>query len=256
MDGQTMFSSEQIPYGKFAKLGISEEKLRSMPESLRNTLMNGKVSPLIQAQIQTENGKVIGLPLKLQMVRDQTGAILLMAYPIRKTIANDMKMNSAELDRVSRGEVIQKEINENGIRIKNYVQLDRETKSLMQKSITQVGLAEKLREMEKINDIELGQNQKQAALDGKPIELSIGESKVSVGVDLREPQGYKVVNGDMKEWEKQQKMRYDIANEGFMGYVMTDENRWQYQQVVEKLSHQEKEEKQENRRKESTIKLA
>jgi hypothetical protein len=256
MDGQTMFSSEQIPYGKFAKLGISEEKLRSMPESLRNTLMNGKVSPLIQAQIQTENGKVIGLPLKLQMVRDQTGAILLMAYPIRKTIANDMKMNSAELDRVSRGEVIQKEINENGIRIKKYVQLDRETKSLMQKNITQVGLAEKLREMEKINDIELGQNQKQAALDGKPIELSIGESKVSVGVDLREPQGFKVVNGDMKEWEKQQKMRYDIANEGFMGYVMTDENRWQYQQVVEKLSHQEKEEKQENKRKESTIKLA
>jgi hypothetical protein len=256
MDGQTMFSSEQIPYGKFAKLGISEEKLRSMPESLRNTLMNGKVSPLIQTRIQTENGKVIGLPLKLQMVRDQAGAILLMAYPIRKTIANDMKMNSAELERVSRGEVIQKEINENGIRIKNYVQLDRETKSLMQKSITQVGLAEKLREMEKINDIELGQNQKQAALDGKPIELSIGESKVSVGVDLREPQGFKVVNGDMKEWEKQQKMRYDIANEGFMGYVMTDENRWQYQQVVEKLSHQEKEEKQENRRKESTIKLA
>ena len=256
MDGQTMFSSEQIPYGKFAKLGISEEKLRSMPESLRNTLMNGKVSPLIQAQIQTENGKVIGLPLKLQMVRDQAGAILLMAYPIRKTIANGMKMNSAELERISRGEVIQKEINENGIRIKKYVQLDRETKSLMQKNITKVGLAEKLREMEKINDIELGQNQKQAALDGKPIELSIGESKVSVGVDLREPQGFKVVNGDMKEWEKQQKMRYDIANEGFMGYVMTDENRWQYQQVVEKLSHQEKEEKQEYKRKESIIKLA
>lgn len=256
MDGQTMFSSEQIPYGKFAKLGISEEKLRSMPESLRNTLMNGKVSPLIQTRIQTENGKVIGLPLKLQMVRDQAGAILLMAYPIRKTIANDMKMNSAELERISRGEVIQKEINENGIRIKKYVQLDRETKSLMQKNITQVGLAEKLREMEKINDIELGQNQKQAALDGKPIELSIGESKVSVGVDLREPQGFKVVNGDMKEWDKQQKMRYDIANEGFMGYVMTDENRWQYQQVVEKLSHQEKEEKQEYKRKESTIKLA
>ena len=73
---------------------------------------------------------------------------------------------------------------------------------------------------------------------------------------MREPQGFKVVNGDMKEWDKQQKMRYDIANEGFMGYVMTDENRWQYQQVVEKLSHQEKEEKQEYKRKESIIKLA
>ena len=50
-------------------------------------------------------------------------------------------------------------------------------------------------------------------------------------------------------------MRYDVANEGFMGYVMTDENRWQYQQVVDKLSHQEKEEKQERSHKESVIKL-
>jgi hypothetical protein len=245
MDGQTMFSNEQIPYGKLAKLGISEEKLLTMPENLRNTLMDGKVSPFIQAQIQTENGKVIGLPLKLQMVRDQTGAILLMTYPIRRTIANDMKLNATELERLSHGEVIQKETNESGIRMKKYVQLDRETKSLIQKNVTQVRLTEKLREMEKINDIELGQNQKQAALDGKPIELSIGESKVSVGVDLREPQGFKVFNGDMKEWEKQQKIRYDIANEDFMGYVMTDENRWQYQQVVDKLSHQIKENKEE-----------
>ena len=30
-----------------------------------------------------------------------------------------------------------------------------------------------------------------------------------------------------------------------MGYVMTDENRWQYQQVVDKLSHQIKENKEE-----------
>jgi hypothetical protein len=179
------------------------------------------------------------------MVRDQTGAILLMTYPIRRTIANDMKLNATELERVSHGEVIQKETNESGIRMKKYVQLDRETKSLMQKNVTQVRLTEKLCEMEKINDIELGQNQKQAALDGKPIELSIGESKVSVGVDLREPQGFKVFNGDMKEWEKQQELRYDIANEGFMGYVMTDENRWQYQQVVDKLSHQIKENKEE-----------
>ena len=128
MDGQTMFSNEQIPYGKLAKLGISKEKLRSMPESLRNTLMDGKVSPFIQVQIQAENGKVIGLPLKLQMVKDQTGAILLMAYPIRRIIANDMKLNATELERVSHGEDIQKETNENGSRMKKYVQLDRETK--------------------------------------------------------------------------------------------------------------------------------
>ena len=93
--------------------------------------------------------------------------------------------------------------------------------------------------MEKINDIQLGMNQKEAIKEGKPVELEIGHEKVSVGVDLKEPQGFKVVKGDMAEWDRQQKIRYDIANEGFMGYVLTDQNRWEYKQVVDKLQYKE-----------------
>jgi hypothetical protein len=40
----------------------------------------------------------------------------------------------------------------------------------------------------------------------------------------------------MKEWERQMKIKYDEEHEGFMGYVQTDENRWEYRQVVERLS--------------------
>ena len=73
----------------------------------------------------------------------------------------------------------------------------------------------------------------------------------------REPQGFKVVNGDMQEWEKQMKIRYDNEHEGFMGYVQTDENRWEYQKVVNKLSTKEdisdKEKKEE--KKSSGLKL-
>ena len=90
--------------------------------------------------------------------------------------------------------------------------------------------------MEKINDIELGTNQKQAAQEGKPIELNVGGQPVTVGVDLREPQGYKIVNGDMQEWDRQKKIKYDLVNDDFMGYVQTDENRWEYQKVVDGLS--------------------
>jgi hypothetical protein len=40
--------------------------------------------------------------------------------------------------------------------------------------------------------------------------------------------------------------RYDDAHEGFMGYVKTDENRWEYQMIVDRLSHRE--EKKEEKR--------
>ena len=97
----------------------------------------------------------------------------------------------------------------------------------------------KLLELEKVKDIALGINQRQAATEGKPIELEVGHEKVTVGVDLREPQGFKVVNGDMEEWKRQQAIRYDDAHEGYMGYVQTDENRWEYKQVVDKLRSKE-----------------
>ncbi len=40
----------------------------------------------------------------------------------------------------------------------------------------------------------------------------------------------------MKEWERQQKLRYDEQHPEFIGLVMTDKNRWDYQKVVDKQS--------------------
>ena len=86
------------------------------------------------------------------------------------------------------------------------------------------------------NDIELGTQQKQAVRDGKPMELNVGGEKVTVGIDLKEPQGFKVVQGDMKEWERQQKLKYDELHPEYIGLVMTDKNRREYQQVVDRQS--------------------
>ena len=40
----------------------------------------------------------------------------------------------------------------------------------------------------------------------------------------------------MKEWERQQKLRYDEIHPEYLGLVMTDKNRWEYQKVVDKQS--------------------
>ena len=38
----------------------------------------------------------------------------------------------------------------------------------------------------------------------------------------------------MKEWERQQKLRYDELHPEYLGLVQTDKNRWEYQKVVER----------------------
>ena len=233
-----MFQPEELPYEKLAKLGISEEKLRSMPKELTVTLLEGRVTPLFVANVTAEDGKVISLPIKAQMMRDEEGKLLLMTYPVRKDIANDLQLSDKELNRVKDGEVIRKEVEEDGGRKGKFVQLDRETRSLMFRNVGSVPIDEKLQDIEKVKDIELGANQKQAIKDGKPVEQTLDDTKVTGGVALREPQGFKVVKGDLKEWERQEQIRYDNAHEEFMGFVMTDENRWEYRKVTERLSSQ------------------
>lgn len=235
---KNVFLESEVPYGKLAKLGISKEKYLSMPKELLEPLMSGKVTPLIQAHVRSQSGAEYSIPMKLQMLRDRDGRILLMTYPVRREIANDMRLNNSELDRLRHGEVLRKEINDNGVRRMQFIQLDRETKSLIKRNIGTLKLPEQMAQLEKIKDISLGQNQKDAIREGKPVELEVGDQKVTVGVDAREPQGFKIVNGDIDEWNKRQKIRFDEANDGFMGYVMTDKNRWEYQQVVNRLEMQ------------------
>lgn len=243
------FLENEIPYDKLEKLGIDQKSLLSMPRDVIEPLMAGRITPLLLTHYKAANGKMVSIPMKLQLQRDKEENVMLMTYQLRKRMERGrVRISNQEAIRLCDGEVLRKEVSENGKRQRMYVQLDHDTNSLMLRSTSSVWIAERLREMEKIKDIELGTNQKQAAMEGKPVELAVGEQKVTVGVDLREPQGFKVVKGDMQEWERQNKMRYDYEHEDFMGYVLTDENRWQYQKLGERIS--QKEERKNTLRKE------
>lgn len=234
MEEVMTFQAQGTVLDKLKQLGINEEKLASMPDALKVPLLCGEVTPVFMANTETSNGKVIQLPMKAQFVLDDNEQVLLMTYPLRREIANELALNQNELQRVLSGEVIRKEVDVEGERKVRFVQLDKETNSLMHRNVTSIPLETELQTRDKVKDIELGANQKEALQEGKPVELALGDTKVTVGVDLREPQGFKIVNGDMREWERLQQMRYDDVHEDFMGYVMTDENRWEYQKVVER----------------------
>ncbi len=229
---------ETLPYEKLALLGIDRGKADKLPLEVKQKLVSGEVTPLLQVSINARNGDVITLPLKLQMIADKDGNPALMAYPVRLEMERDnmLHLSRSEVDRLKRGDVIRKDIDINGEKSPHYLQLDPETKSVIHKRTSELRIEERLKDMEKVNDIELGTRQKQQVREGKPVELNVGGEKVSVGIDLKEPQGFKIVQGDMKEWERQQKLKYDELHPEYIGLVMTDKNRWEYQQVVDRNS--------------------
>ena len=232
--------SEQLPYEKLALLGIDREKADNLPQEVKERLVSGEVTPLMQVSISARNGDVITLPLKLQMTADKDGNPALLAYPVRAELETErnkvLRLTPQEAERLAKGEVLQKAVEVTGEKTQQYLQLDPETKSVIHRRVTDIEMERKLKDMEKVNDIELGTQQKQQVRDGKPVELNVGGEKVSVGIDLKEPQGFKLIKGDMKEWERQQKLRYDDLHPEYLGLVMTDKNRWEYQQVVDAQS--------------------
>lgn len=229
-----------LPYEKLAVLGIDRKKADLLPQEVKEKLASGEVTPLMQVSINARNGDIITLPVKLQLIADKNGNPALIAYPVRAELEVErnkvLRLTEQEAIRLRNGEVVQKAVEVNGEKTQQYLQLDPETKSVFHRRVTDIRLEQKLKDMEKVNDIELGTQQKQQVREGKPIELNVGGEKVSVGVDLKEPQGFKVINGDMKEWERQQKLRYDEQHPEYLGLVMTDKNRWEYQKVVDAQS--------------------
>ena len=232
--------SDLLPYEKLAILGIDREKADNLPMEVKEKLMAGEVTPIMQVSINARNGSVITMPMKLQLTTDRNGAPALIAYPVRAELDRErnkiLNLTHQEAERLAKGEVIQKAVNVNGEKTQQYLQLDPETKSVIHRRVTDIKLEQRLKDMEKVNDIELGMQQKQQIREGKPVELNVGGEKVSVGIDLKEQQGFKLIKGDMKEWERQQKIRCDELHPEYLGLVMTDRNRWEYQKMVDKQS--------------------
>lgn len=178
-----------LPYEKLAVLGIDREKADLLPKEVKERLVSGEVTPLMQVSINARNGDTITLPVKLQLTADKNGNPALIAYPVRAELEVErnkvLRLTEQETARLRNGEVLQKAVEVNGEKTKQYLQLDPETKLVIHRKVTDIQLEQKLKDMERVNDIELGTQQKQQVREGKPIELNVGGEKVSVGVCLK-----------------------------------------------------------------------
>lgn len=227
--------NESLPMKYLERIGISKKMAESLPLNFRKALVEGDMTPLIEAKIPMKNGETLYMPMKLQLVKDAGGNTMMIVFPISKKLnLENNNLNSLSPESKSRllqGEVVVAELEIKGQKVRSYVQIDHETNSVVHRPVSEVDLS-CLSAFEKVNDIELGSEQKQRIVEGKPLELNVGSEKVTVGVDLREPQGFKKLKGDMDEWNRKQQIQYDEAHPEFVGLVMTDKNRWEYQQVV------------------------
>ena len=80
MISKSKFLENEIPYKMLEDLGISRKNVLDMPKDLIEPLVNGRITPLVMTRYKAENGKVVEMPMKLQLFREENGEVNLMTY--------------------------------------------------------------------------------------------------------------------------------------------------------------------------------
>ena len=53
--------SNQLPFEQLAKLGLDREKVEKLPQEVKEKLIKGEVTPLMEVTLPARNGMVISL---------------------------------------------------------------------------------------------------------------------------------------------------------------------------------------------------
>lgn len=213
-----------IPYEQLELVGILPEDVGKMPNKFIQDLKYGTPTDVVIARITAINGAVVEIPMKLKLSNDEYGKSQLTVFPVMSKFDNAFNLNQRQFEALRDGQVLHID--------GNYIQRDPQTNCLLKVSDKEMNIEQKFNEIEKFHDIELGMEQKNQLKNGKPLVLDVGGENVVIDLDLKNPNLYKTLKGDLNEWEYNKKVEYDILHPEFLGVVKTDENRWEYQQVL------------------------
>jgi len=222
------YNFSELPFDDFQKLGVTYEQLAKMPKALLRPLLTGEMTQHVALRIERNDGEC-SVPARLRMVRDDNGRAQLRVYPIYREVNNDIGLTKRQLQQLRDGKMLVTNVNKDGHNSSYYVRLDHQSNCIIRAKVDDVAKAVP----RAINGVELGRDQVQRIREGNLVELAVGNQKITAGVDLHSPTGFRMIRGDAREWERQQKIRWDMDNPCAVGYWQTTENGWQQLKVKE-----------------------
>lgn len=215
---------ENFPFEKLKLIGLTKEDFQNMPTDFQQSLINGEMTPMISVTVTLQNGNRMVMPLKLRSIVAENGKADIIVYPSYRDFKNQWNLPAESFEALKNGDVLHSD--------GRYIQRDAETNALIQVSEKDMNLEKKIADFEKLRDIELGIEQKNQIRNGRPVEVNAGGEMCTVGIDLHEKEHFRMLNGSLHDWEYNQKLIYDVLHPEYMGVVKTDENRWEYHQIV------------------------
>lgn len=196
-----------LPYEELTKLGFSRKTVDGWSDDIRNALMNGEPTPILDAQFRRDSRK-ISCPVKLQLAKGDDGKIRLLTNPVTAHVKRSNKFSAKEWDSLLQGNPLVMEETLGRKRAVTVYQLDPETNSIRQSRDVGSIVEDIAKSAASYGKQPISDAQKYDLLTGKPIEVMNGTQKKTFGIDLNAPGSIMMMDGGLEQWNKDKASRY------------------------------------------------
>ena len=230
------FQDSEIPFEVLASFGLSKEMVEDLPMKVLETLLNGQRTPLLPISIQDKKGNHVISSARLSLVRTEDGVdVMFMPYG-ESTLLETFELQQQEILRD--GKVLYSEADD------LYYQLDGATHQIisMPAHVIQHNLGVLGRQ------VDMEEEQKEAFRLGEVLTLEKYEAQVTIGLDLTQDVGIRMVEGGIERWNEVVSQddlpRYSFGingcwiNEGQLSYVPEDNYTQEMQEALKEQVNQ------------------
>ncbi len=186
------FTENEIPYDDFERMGFSQKMIDDLPEAIMNRLLSGEKTSLLSSSKNDANGN----PMKatIWMSREENGVVTGFYRPY-DNVRDYSDFSKKQQKVLLSGGVVLAQLKGQP---SSYYQMDEDTNRIISCPVDCL--------MNNFNGLKQGLS---ADIDDKAFALGLTQTiekdgnVITIGIDLSDSKGYRVVDGDEQNWKQE-----------------------------------------------------
>ena len=206
------FQEDEVPYAILEEFGLTQEMIEDLPVDVYHDILNGRLSPVLPITLKDKEGGTVSARARFKLVRDADDEADIVFHP--RLVHCDLNLYTYEEQEALRsGKAIISHAPDYED-AKCFVQIDSGTNQVIYVPTPVIG-----KNISHLMDIfELSSGEIQAIQDGDVVCINDENEEVSIGIDLTEKSGLRLVLGDSQKWHKEKgeptMSRYSFGSDG------------------------------------------
>jgi hypothetical protein len=191
------FKEDEVPYAILEEFGLTQEMIEDLPTDVYTDILSGRLSPVLPISIKDKKGRTVSARARFKLVRDADDETDIVFHP--RLVHCDLDCYSPrEQEALRSGKAIISHAPDDET-AKCFVQIDTGTNQVIYVPTPVIG-----KNISHLIDIfELSSGEIQAIQEGDVVCITDDDEEVSVGIDLTEKSGLRLVLGDSQKWHKE-----------------------------------------------------